>query len=379
MRRRRRSLHDPQSFGDFDPKDPYAASFLTTEELRAGALEPSRHQKVRADFRQLARRETRDPRFANTFEMANFPCDSDDDEGPIGLVPTPQPSSRLSTAVGAQFTVQGRIDTPGSIKFEASVPKTEAVTPPVFKPVAPSLLSQAPARQPVVPRAFTRPSAPMVRPPTGFPDLSKIEASAWPHPPPAPKVEEFPASISPPAPVPPIIGEPDLMEMSPLKQSMTVLEPMDTTVVEAEKDAMHQFDPLSQVLEPGLSATLSTLQKDLMNLDALSDRAACTTPLRDERMDANEDETFKLNLEDSRALPADIVPVASSTQSQKQLQPDPDWTQEMIEEGLITEKELEQASCERTREKSHQAGPSRRSEKKPKELPSEARPAECWE
>ncbi len=33
MRRRRRSLYDPESFGDFDPRTPYDASFLTPEEL----------------------------------------------------------------------------------------------------------------------------------------------------------------------------------------------------------------------------------------------------------------------------------------------------------------------------------------------------------
>ena len=57
---------------------------------------------------------------------------------------------------------------------------------------------------------------------------------------------------------------------------------------------MHEFDPLNQAMESGLAATLSTLQEDLMNLDALTDRVACTTPLRDEKMDATEDETSSL-------------------------------------------------------------------------------------
>ena len=149
---------------------PYAAKFLTSEELQAGAIDPSRHQEVHSDFRQLTRVEARDPRFAITFEKANFPRDSDDDEGTIGLAPTPQPSSTPSTSVGAQFTMQGQTNTPGLIKFEASLSKTEAVTPPVFRPVAPNVLSQGSSRQPVMPKAFSRPPALLIRPPSGFLD-----------------------------------------------------------------------------------------------------------------------------------------------------------------------------------------------------------------
>ncbi len=174
----RRRLQDPQSFGDFDVKDPYAASFLPTEELQASGVEPTRLAEVGTDLRQLTTHEARDARFANTFEMANFTCNSDDDEAPIGLVPTPRPESRPRVEMGAQFAMRARMNTPLSVKFEAPIPKTEMITPPAFRPVAPNLAAHSKVRQPVIPKTSSRPPALLVRPPTGFPDLPKTEASA---------------------------------------------------------------------------------------------------------------------------------------------------------------------------------------------------------
>ncbi len=104
---------------------------------------------------------------------------------------------------------------------------------------------------------------------------------------------------------------------------------------------MRQFDPLNQAPNTKLATNLQSLQDDLANLENLTTAVGCMTPLRDEKMyTVDYDETSKFDPEDSRALPAEIVPVASSTHGQGKLYTEPDWTKKLIEDGLIDEKEL---------------------------------------
>ena len=99
MRRRRKSMYDPESFGDFDPRKPYDASFFTPDELSQSPIPPELREEAVKDFRYL--RDYERPHVATQDDLGNFPSDDSEDEAPIGLsaptqvsvLPAVQPTS----------------------------------------------------------------------------------------------------------------------------------------------------------------------------------------------------------------------------------------------------------------------------------------------